>query len=98
MYKINMGSFIASIGCIVLFLIVASSDKLTNFLTTISGFHPLYIILIISLITFLFGVVGFGGMHNWISMLRSLMTVLLTLALAAIIIYILIIANLFQIT
>lgn len=98
MYKINSGSFIASIGCVVLFLVAASSKGFGNFTIAISGLHPLFIVLILSFVTFLLGVIGFGGIHNWISMLRSLITVVLTMALAGVIIYILIVANLFQIT
>lgn len=93
-----MGSFIASIGCIALFLVAASSNEVGNVITAISGLHPLFIVLIFTLITFIFGVIGFAGLHDWNSMLRSLTTIILTFALASVIIYILIAANLFQFT
>jgi len=44
--------------------------------------HPLFFLLALALATFFAGIKGFSKMNNWIAMLRSVATVLLTLSLS----------------
>ncbi|EEK69841.1 NADH dehydrogenase subunit 6 [Bacillus mycoides] len=44
--------------------------------------HPLFFLLVLTMVTFFTGIKGFSKMNNWIAMLRSLATVLLTLLLS----------------
>ncbi|WP_085994193.1 hypothetical protein [Oceanobacillus senegalensis] len=87
--KVNFWSFIFSIFCIPLFLIVISGWVRYS----IMGNPPLTIVLIITLFTFLFGVYGFSGVKDWKGMLRSVSTVVLTLSLSALIGFIIFIGN-----
>ena len=63
--KINFWSFIFSLVCLLLFFIAVSSSEIINFITNLAHIHPLNIILGMSLVTFLFGLIGFSGATNW---------------------------------
>lgn len=91
--KANFWSFILSLICIFMFLIVSFSNWFTN---SIIGFHPLTIVLIITLITFLFGVFGFSGVGDWKGMARSVSTVVVTFSLSVFLGYVFLIGNLFS--
>lgn len=95
---INLWSFIFSLVCVALFFITITSNKIVNFATKSIDMHPLNIVLILSLVTFLFGVIGFLGMNSWKTMLRSMIAVILTLGLSFLIIIIIYIGNMFKFT
>lgn len=80
----NILSFIFSIFCILSFYIASTSGSIT-----IIGVHPLYLTLSFTLITFVFGVIGFGGIKDWKGMTRSIATIMLTLGLSAYVTFIL---------
>ena len=77
--KANYWSFIFTIICIILCLMALAGW----FGNSIMGIHPLTIILIITLLTFLIGVYGFSGVKDWKGIYRSIFTVVLTLILSS---------------
>ncbi|EJR56182.1 hypothetical protein IIM_01274 [Bacillus cereus VD107] len=86
-HNINLWSFIFSFICIGLFLLylemgsIASSET-KMFIMNSLPIHPLFFLLVLTLVTFFAGIIGFSKMNNWIAMLRSVATVLLTLSLS----------------
>ncbi|MED1412905.1 MULTISPECIES: hypothetical protein [Bacillus] len=86
-HNINLWSFIFSFICIGLFLLylemgsIASSET-KMFIMNSLPIHPLFFVLIFSIGTFFAGIKGFSKVDNWIAMLRSIVTVLLTLLLS----------------
>ncbi|ALL20641.1 hypothetical protein PDJ82_00205 [Bacillus cereus group sp. TH43LC] len=86
-HNINLWSFIFSFICIGLFLLyleigsIASSET-KLFIMNSLPIHPLFFVLIFSIGTFFAGIIGFSKVDNWIAMLRSIVTVLLTLLLS----------------
>ncbi|TQR14769.1 hypothetical protein [Psychrobacillus vulpis] len=80
MKKINIVSFILSIICILLFLLVSFSGLIDY---SIIGTHPLNLVLYITLLTLILGVLGFSGIHDWKGMARSVTTIIITLGLSA---------------
>lgn len=93
MKKINLWSFIFSFVCIALSFIAVSSSQTVAFLTNLLHTHPLNLVLGMSLMTFLFGVIGFSGATNWKLLLRSISTVVITFVLSALILFIVVLAN-----
>ncbi|WP_182200432.1 hypothetical protein [Paraliobacillus salinarum] len=91
MKKINIASFISSFVCIFLFYIVSFSGPIDY---SVMGFHPLNLVLIITLITLVFGVLGFAGVRNWKEMVMSVTTVILTLGLSTFLAFVLFFGNL----
>lgn len=63
--RINLWSFILTFVCWVLFLLTA---------TTPLNIHS--IVLILAIIIFITSFVGLGGMSNWISLLRSFLSLI----------------------
>lgn len=82
--KINLGSFIFSFVCIVLFFISTSSSSIIEVVTNLLHIHPLNIVLIMSVVTLLFGFIGFTEVNNGESLLRSILTIVITFILSAI--------------
>lgn len=78
--KINIGSFILSIICILLFLLVSFSGLIDY---SVMGTHPLALVLYITLLTLILGVLGFSGIHDWKGMARSVTTLIITSGLSA---------------
>lgn len=78
--RMNIGLFILSIICILLFLLVSFSGLIDY---SIMGTHPLNLVLYITLLTLILGVLEFSGIHNWKGMTRSVTTIIITLGLSA---------------
>jgi len=91
--KINFWSFIFSFVCIALFFISVSWSQTVVFLTELLHIHPLNIVLGMTLMTFLFELIGFSGATNWKLLLRSISTMVITFGLSAFILYILVLAT-----
>ncbi|MBP2242166.1 O-antigen ligase [Cytobacillus eiseniae] len=91
--KINIGSFISSIVCILLFVIVSFSDLINN---SVLGVHPLNLVFSFTLITFLLGVVGLSGVQNWKGMARSITTIIVTVGLSVFLSFILFFGTIFS--
>ena len=83
-HNINLWSFIFSFVCIAFFLVyleVCTPEMNASFINIVY-FHPLFFILIFSIGTFFAGMKGFSKINNWVAMLRSIATILLTLLLS----------------
>ncbi|WP_460229091.1 hypothetical protein [Bacillus cereus] len=83
-HNINLWSFIFSFICIAFFLIyleICTPEMNASFINIVY-FHPLFFVLIFSIGTFFADIKGFSKAGNWITMLRSIVTVLLTLLLS----------------
>lgn len=91
--RINIGSFILSIACILLFFYVSFSGPIDYF---VLGIHPLNLVLYLALLTFFLGLIGFSGVRNGIVMARSIITIIITLGLAALLTFIIFFGNLFS--
>ncbi len=76
--KINLWSFILSFVCIALF-----------FTTTWLNMHPLTIVLGIAIINCVLGFIGLSEATNWKKLLRGFSTIIITLGLSGLIIFIL---------
>jgi hypothetical protein len=82
-HNINLWSFICSLICIGLFrLYFEIPSEIFKFFTDSLHIHPLFFLLVLTIGTFFAGIKGFSKMNNWIAMLRSVATVLLTLSLS----------------
>ncbi|CUB41022.1 hypothetical protein [Bacillus cereus] len=82
-HNINLWSFICSLICIGLFrLYFEIPSEIFKFFTDSLHIHPLFILLVLTIGTFFAGIKGFSKVNNWIVMLRSIATVLLTLSLS----------------
>ncbi|MBM7703479.1 hypothetical protein JOC83_002328 [Bacillus iocasae] len=77
-HKMNFYSFIASFVCLELFLLV-SFTSIFHSIENLLAAHLLTIVLIVTIISFFTGLIGFSGMKDWKSSMRSFTTVLLTL-------------------
>ena len=88
MKKINIYSFVFSIICIMLFF---ASFIFDSFILDV---HPLQLLLYLTIITFFFGLIGFSGVEDWKGMMRSVVTVLLTLGLCGCLAFVLIVGGL----
>ncbi|MDY0952081.1 hypothetical protein SOM37_24900 [Bacillus thuringiensis] len=82
-HNINLWSFICSLICIGLFrLYFEIPSGIFKFFTDSLHIHPLFILLVLTIGTFIAGINGFSKMNNWVAMLRSIATVLITLLLS----------------
>ncbi len=87
--KVNLWSFIFSVLCIALFIITVASSKMVESVTNLLHIDPLYIVLGMSIVTCLLGFVGFYEATNWRLFLRSILTIIITFGLSALVIFIL---------
>ncbi|MFC5734004.1 hypothetical protein [Cytobacillus gottheilii] len=85
--QINIWAFILSICFVFLFIMMPGTES-------IFGLHPLYLLFFITIFTFILSLIGFLGIQNWKGAVRSIVSVVLTLGLAAILIFILFIGSL----
>ncbi|ASZ66225.1 hypothetical protein [Bacillus cereus] len=82
-HNINLWSFICSLVCVGLFRLYFEMPlELFKFFTDLLHIHPLFILLVLAIGTFFAGMKGFSKVDNWVMMLRSITTVLLTHLLA----------------
>lgn len=95
---INLWSFIFAFVCLGLFFLAISTREIIDIMMNLLHLHPLHIVLILSLITCLLGVIGFAGITNWWTMLRSITTVVLSLGLSVVILIIVICGGIFKFT
>lgn len=89
--KLNILSFILSLICILLFVIVSFSGLMDY---SIMKMHPLNMVLYLTLITFVLGVLGFPGNHEWKGIARSITTMIFTVVLAFLLTMVIFIGNL----
>ncbi|MBJ8062157.1 hypothetical protein WAG28_21265 [Bacillus cereus] len=83
-HTINFWSFIFSFICFALFLLYLQvwSPKMNESIMNTIYFHPLFVLLVLTLVTFFVGMIGFSKINNWKAMLRSIITVFLTVSLS----------------
>lgn len=96
--KFNLWSFIFSFVCIALFFISVSSYEMVQFATNLLKIHPLNIVLTVSLVTFIFGLIGFSQVTNLVLLIRSLLTIIITLGVLILSFFIIFMGNLFEFT
>lgn len=92
-HTINLWSFIFSFICIGLFLLYLETPKLNESVINVVHFHPLFFILVLAIGTFFAGIIGLSKINNWIAMLRSIATILLTFLLSVFLTFILIVGS-----
>lgn len=92
--NINLWSFILSLFCIPVFFIAISSANFIKIFTQTLGTHPLNIVLGITLIAFVFGVIGLKDVREWKAMARSIFTIIFTLGFSGVLIFIIFFGNL----
>lgn len=78
------------------FFVATSSENLVKLIIKSVGIHPLTIVLGITLITFIFGVIGLKDVKGWSTMSKSIVTIFLTMGLAGVLIFILSVVSLFS--
>lgn len=91
---LNFWSFFLSLLSVALFFVSTSK----NFFYTLSldiGIHPLYIVLVLTIITLLLAVGGLGTASSGLLMLRSYFSIILSLGLSVIIVVVIVVAGLF---
>ncbi|PEC86576.1 hypothetical protein COK00_22775 [Bacillus cereus] len=83
-HTINFWAFIFSFICVALFFLYLEvwSPKMNESIMNTIYFHPLFILLVLTLGTFFVGMIGFSKINNWKAMLRSIITVFLTFSLS----------------
>lgn len=91
--KINFWSFIISLVCILLFYLSSFSDRIGN---SIFGIHSLKIILFIAVMNLVLVAIGFIGVQGWKSMLRSIITLIITFGMVVFLTFVLFVGSLLQ--
>ena len=91
--NINLGSFILALLCIPVFFIAISSANFINLFTKIIGTHPLNIVLGLTLVAFVLGVIGLKDVREWKAMARSIFTIIFTVGLSGVLIFIIFIGG-----
>lgn len=79
---INTWSFFLSLICLALFLLVSFSRIFD--LLALLGTHPLNIVLGLTIFTFIIGLFGISGIRNLKTMIRSAVTIVITLGLSCV--------------
>lgn len=92
--NINLLSFLLMIISVILFLFCTLSSTLIEASMHMLGFHPLYIVLGLMLITFILAVIGFRDIKGWIALTGSLSTITISTCLSIAIVFVLFIGEL----
>ncbi|GEM_PF-6036556 len=80
MKRANFWGFLLVIFCWILFILMAQFEFLKG-LDTRFGIHPFKLLLLLTLIAFLFSAVSLKAIHNWRTAFQSIVSVLLSLIL-----------------
>lgn len=89
--RVNTGAFILSICCVGAFLVFPFVSEKREF---IFHLHPLMLNLWLSVFTFFLGLIGFSGVTNGKRFVMSIATLLITLILSVLLVYILVVGGL----
>jgi len=92
--KLNFYSFILSLICIMLFFLSASSNSVINFTMDLLHVHPLFVVMILSIVTLILGLLGLSAATNWMRLFMGLFTVVITIIMTGFIIFILTVSSL----
>ena len=88
---INTGAFILSICCVMLFLVLGFRTGETGL---IFHLHPLMLNLWLAVFTFFLGMIGFSGATNGKRLIMSIMTLLITIILSVLLLFIVVVGKL----
>ncbi|MEW4327121.1 hypothetical protein Q0N12_10645 [Rossellomorea marisflavi] len=75
---LNNASFIATLICITLFFLATSSSMIVTFSESRLHIHPLSIVLVLTLLSFLAAFAGLFGVDNGRTYAKSMATILLS--------------------
>ncbi|MEK3975112.1 MULTISPECIES: hypothetical protein [unclassified Psychrobacillus] len=92
--NVNLFSFIIALISVILFLVLTSSNYWIDLSMQTLGWHPLFIVLGLTLATFVLAVVGFKDIKGWAAMTRGIITLAVSTGLSIIAIFILFIGKL----
>ncbi|WP_346931344.1 hypothetical protein [Clostridium sp.] len=87
--KLNFYSFILSLICIMLFFLSTSSNKVINFTMDLLHVHPLFIVMILSIVTLILGLLGLSTATNLMLLFRGLFSVVISIIMTGFIFFIL---------
>ncbi|GAA0765231.1 hypothetical protein GCM10008908_01450 [Clostridium subterminale] len=87
--KLNFYSFILSLICIMLFFLSISSNKVINFTMDLLHVHPIFIVMILSIVTLIIGILGLSTSNNLILLFRGLFSVVISIIMTGFIFFIL---------
>ncbi|WP_433750469.1 hypothetical protein [Falsibacillus pallidus] len=90
--SMNIISFILSILCVCLFILISFSGHLIE--VRLINIHPLTGLLIFTVLTLICGMVGLAGIKNLASLLRSVVTLFITLGISVFLLLVLLIGSL----
>lgn len=91
--NVNVWSFLGALVCIPLFLFTIFTPTIFK-LFQMTGTHPLIIVFGVTLVIFLFGLVGLKDVREWKAMTRSMVSLILTALLMVVIGFIMIVGSL----
>ncbi|WP_346917059.1 hypothetical protein [Clostridium sp.] len=92
--KLNFYSFILSLICIMLFFLSISSNNVINFTMELLQVHPLFIVMILSIVTLILGLLGLSAATNWMRLFMGLFTVVITIIMTGFLVFVLTVSSL----
>ena len=92
--KVNSFSFFFALSCWVIFLLSAFNQSFSEFLTNLFTINCLAIVLVLTVVSLILNTIGFGGMNNWMSGIRSMVTVILNMSLLAVLVFVITVGHL----
>lgn len=93
--NINLFTFVLSLISIPLFLLTFTR-KINNYFINTFGIHPLNFILFLSLLMLLLAIAGLKNLNSWRAFIRFIITIVITIIISCVCIFILIIGNIFS--
>lgn len=92
---LNFFSFICTLLCLLLFLLCAFSP-LHKILENLTRVNPFTILFYLVFTTLLISIIGLTGINNRTSAIRSLFTLAINVVLIGVVLFIILIGNLFE--
>jgi len=94
--NLNLWSFFMSLCCIFLFFIASFSATFINLFVSYLHFHPLSVVLLLTILCFYLTLIGMKDVNNITALIRSFISIVLTLLLASILSFVLFFGSLFS--
>ncbi|WP_335872825.1 hypothetical protein [Bacillus sp. 2205SS5-2] len=85
--KLNTYSFILSLLCLAMFFFL-SFPSMFHYSEKTLNFHPLYLILGLIFFSFFLGLLGFAGVKDGKSLVRSITTMIISIVLASFLVWV----------
>ena len=92
--KVNSFSFLFALSCWAIFLLSAFNQSFSEFLTNLFTINRLAIVLVLTVVSLILNTISFGGMNNWMSGIRSMVTVILNMSLLAVLVFVITVGHL----